>query len=105
MVENNIKITFLGFYSQRGVYGDRLVEEFNILKHELVPEHIILSENEKKKLLEKFKIKPKNLPKILTTDPVSKVLNAKEGDILKIIRRSETAGTSTYYRIVVKKKK
>ena len=81
-----------------------MVEEFNILKHELVPEHIILNENEKKRLLEEYGIKPGNLPKILTTDPVVKALNAKEGDILKIIRRSKTAGTSLYYRIVVKKK-
>jgi len=82
-----------------------LAEEFNILKHELVPEHIILKEEEKNELLEKYKIKPKNLPKILTTDPVVKALNAKEGDILKIIRKSKTAGTSAYYRKVVKKKK
>ena len=82
-----------------------MVEEFNILKHELVPEHIILNENEKKKFLEKFKIKTGNLPKIFTTDPVVKALNAKEGDVLKIIRKSETSGTSIYYRIVIKKKK
>ncbi|NIO44771.1 MAG: DNA-directed RNA polymerase subunit H [Candidatus Aenigmarchaeota archaeon] len=82
-----------------------MAEEFNILKHELVPEHIILNEKEKNELLEKYRIKPKNLPKILTTDPVVKALNAKEGDILKIIRKSKTAGTSMYYRIVVKKKK
>ena len=82
-----------------------MAEEFNILKHELVPEHIIINEEEKKEVLEKFKIKPKNLPKILTTDPVVKALNAKEGDILKIIRKSKTAGTSTYYRVVVKKQR
>jgi len=82
-----------------------LAEEFNILKHELVPEHIILNEEEKNELLEKYKIKPENLPKILTNDPVAKALDAKEGDILKIIRKSKTAGTSLYYRIVVKKKK
>jgi DNA-directed RNA polymerase subunit H len=80
-----------------------LGEDFNILNHELVPEHIILKEEEKKEVLEKFKIKPENLPKILLSDPVVKAINAKEGDILKIIRQSKTAGTSLYYRIVVKK--
>ena len=80
-----------------------LTEEFNILKHSLVPEHIILNEDEKKELLEKYGIKPEHLPKILTNDPVVKALNAKEGDILKIIRKSKTAGFSTYYRIVIKK--
>ena len=80
-----------------------LAEEFNILNHELVPEHIILKENEIKEILEKFKIEPQNLPKILLSDPAVKAINAKEGDILKIVRKSKTAGTSIYYRVVVKK--
>jgi DNA-directed RNA polymerase subunit H len=80
-----------------------LAEEFNILNHELVPEHIILKENEIKEVLEKFNIKPENLPKILLSDPAVKAINAKEGDILKIVRKSKTAGISIYYRIVIKK--
>ncbi|MEM5778545.1 MAG: DNA-directed RNA polymerase subunit H [Candidatus Aenigmatarchaeota archaeon] len=80
-----------------------LEKEVNILKHELVPEHMILNENEKKELLEKLKITEKQLPKILTNDPVVKAIGAKEGDILKIIRKSPTSGIATYYRIVVKK--
>lgn len=78
-------------------------KEYDILKHELVPEHVILEEKEKKELLEKLKITTINLPKILTNDPVVKTIDAKEGDVLKIIRKSATAGTSIYYRIVVKK--
>lgn len=78
-------------------------KEYDILKHELVSEHVIVEEKEKKELLEKLKIKTINLPKILTNDPVVKTIGAKEGDVLKIIRKSATAGTSTYYRIVVKK--
>jgi DNA-directed RNA polymerase subunit H len=80
-----------------------LAEEFNILNHELVPEHIILKENEIKEVLEKFKIGPQNLPKILLSDPAVKAINAKEGDILKIVRKSKTAGTSIYYRVVIRK--
>jgi len=80
-----------------------LAEEFNILNHELVPEHIILKENEIKEVLEKFNIKPENLPKILLSDPAVKAINAKEGGILKIVRKSKTAGISIYYRIVIKK--
>jgi len=68
----------------------------------LVPKHIILNDKEKKELLEELKVKPKQLPKILTKDPVAKAIGAKEGDILKIIRNSPTAGKTTYYRIVVK---
>ena len=88
---------------QSNLYGDLLENKFNILEHDLVPKHTILNEDEKKELLEKFKIKPKQLPKVLINDPVVKAINAKEGDILKIIRKSATAGTSIYYRIVSKK--
>jgi DNA-directed RNA polymerase subunit H len=82
-----------------------LGKEFSVLKHKLVPEHVILDENEKKELLERMKIKPSQLPKILNNDPVVKEIGAKEGDILKIMRKSPVAGTTLYYRIVVKKKK
>lgn len=80
-----------------------LEKEYDILKHELVPGHVILEEKEKKELLEKLKITTINLPKILTNDPVVKTIGAKEGDVLKIIRKSATAGASIYYRVVVKK--
>ena len=80
-----------------------MAEEFNILKHELVPEHTILKEDERNEVLKKYGIKPENLPKIMTSDPVAKALEAKEGDILKIVRKSKTAGVSLYYRIVIKK--
>jgi len=84
--------------------GDMLVDkEFNVLTHELVPEHVILEEDEIKELLEKFNIIPQQLPKILVKDPTVKQIEAEEGDIIKIIRKSPTAGVTLYYRLVVKK--
>ena len=85
------------------LYGGVLEREYDILKHELVPEHVILKNEEKKKLLEEMKILPQQLPKILATEPVVKAIDAKEGDVIKIIRKSPTAGQTVYYRIVVKK--
>ena len=78
-------------------------KEFDVLKHDLVPKHAILTNEERKRLLEKLQIIPKQLPKILKKDPTAKALNADEGDIIKIIRKSPTAGITTYYRFVVKK--
>jgi len=45
----------------------------------------------------------KDLPKILLTDPALKNLDVKTGDVIKITRRSQTAGYTTYYRVVVNK--
>lgn len=75
----------------------------NILKHELVPEHTILNEEEKKALIEKYKIAETQLPKIFTSDVVVKAIGAKKGDVIKIKRKSLTAGKTVYYRLVVKK--
>jgi len=76
-------------------------QQLEILKHKLVPTHIIISEEEKKKLLEKLKTTPDQLPKILTTDPAVISIGAKPGQIVKIIRKSPTAGEAVAYRIVV----
>lgn len=76
--------------------------EVNILRHNLVPKHEILTEAEQAALLQQLNIKPEQLPKILASDPVVKTLGAKVGDVLKITRKSRTAGTTTYYRLVVR---
>ncbi len=73
----------------------------DLLQHNLVPKHEILSEEDKEKLLDELKIDIDQLPKVRRTDPIIKLLNGKAGDVVRIQRRSPTAGTSTYYRLVV----
>ncbi|RLF27275.1 MAG: DNA-directed RNA polymerase subunit H [Thermoplasmata archaeon] len=75
--------------------------QFDILKHELVPHHEILSDEEKKQLIEKYNLTPDQLPKILDSDPVSVSIGAKPGQIVKIIRKSHTAKEAVAYRLVV----
>ena len=72
-----------------------------VSKHVLVPKHIKLTEKEKKELLEKYNITLRELPKILKKDPAIRHLNLKQGDIIKIIRKSQTAGEAIFYRGVV----
>jgi len=43
----------------------------------------------------------KELPKIFSTDPAIRHLNVKKGDVIKITRKSPTAGETIYYRVVI----
>ena len=74
---------------------------FEIFKHTLVPKHEILSEKEKSQLLAQYKIRPYQMPQIKATDPAVKAIGAKAGDLLKIVRKSATAGEHISYRYVV----
>lgn len=74
---------------------------YDILQHELVPRHDILSKTEKEELMNTFRVAAEQLPGILDSDPVVKKIKAKPGDVIKITRKSETAGESVYYRLVV----
>lgn len=77
------------------------VDLIDILNNELVPKHEILSKEEEEELLKKYNTTKKHLPKILSTDPIVKLLGAKKGDIIKITRKSQLAGEYYYYRVVV----
>lgn len=69
--------------------------------HDLVPKHEILQAAEKKAMLDRYRVRADQLPKIRDTDPQVKALSAKVGDVLKIVRKSATAGEAVYYRVVV----
>jgi len=73
---------------------------FNIFKHKLVPKHEILSPEKAKELLEKYRAKPYQLPHIKPSDVAAIAIGAKTGDILKITRKSLTAGKYVAYRYV-----
>ena len=73
----------------------------DILKHQLVPDHAILSKTEANKIIKQLKVNREHLPKIKVDDPVVKEIGAKSGDILKITRKSHTAGKFITYRLVL----
>ena len=80
-------------------------KKIDVLKHELVPEHIILSDKEAKEVLKKYNVSIDQLPRIFDTDPVVRAIGAKPGQIIKIIRRSPTAKKSIAYRVVIESAK
>jgi DNA-directed RNA polymerase subunit H len=73
----------------------------SILEHELVPVHEVLGEAEVAVLLRKYKIQREQLPKIKAADPVIKEIKAEVGDVVRIRRKSKTAGKSLSYRLVI----
>lgn len=74
----------------------------SFLDHEMIPKHIILTADEKKLLLEEYNIQPEWLPLIKESDPVIRSIAGKPGDIVKILRKSETAGeNAVFYRYVI----
>ncbi len=75
--------------------------KFSLLDHESVPKHEIIAEGELKSVLSKFLIDKEQLPKIKVQDPVSKEIGAVVGDVVKITRKSQTAGEADYYRLVI----
>ena len=52
-----------------------MAEEFNVLEHELVPEHHLLSEKEAEKVLNELRLTKDQLPKIRIADPCIRALD------------------------------
>lgn len=89
--------------TEKGVIAETFSESdllVNITKHELVPKHVLLSDEEKGTLLARYRLKETQLPRIQSGDPVARYLGLKKGQVVKIIRKSETAGRYASYRWV-----
>lgn len=70
-------------------------------EHILVPKHEKLNKTDKDKLLEKYNVSIAQLPKISKKDPAISHLQVTANDVVKITRKSPTAGESVFYRVVV----
>jgi len=77
-------------------------KEINLApNHVLVPKHEIMTKGEAEQVLEKYHCKAIELPLIFVSDPAIVGLGVKPGDMIKITRKSATAGESFYYRYVI----
>lgn len=80
-------------------------KHIDVLLHKFVPKHVLLTKEESQNLLEKYKIGINDLPQMFEKDPVAIAIGAKEGDVVKIVRDSNTTVKSVdYYRYVKKEK-
>jgi DNA-directed RNA polymerase subunit H len=79
--------------------------KIDIQNHNLVPKHEVISESEKELLQENSDFNINDLPKIKITDSVVKELSKESdisvGDVLRITRKSKTAGEFISYRIII----
>jgi DNA-directed RNA polymerase I, II, and III subunit RPABC1 len=73
----------------------------NIVDNIYVPKHIVLPEEEGKQVLDAYCAKKKDMPFILTTDPIAKYYNMKNGEVCKIIRNSSITVNTIFYRLVI----
>jgi len=77
-----------------------MTKQINVQGHVFVPKHVLLNEKEVQELLTRYNISPQQMPTISAKDPALDELNARVGDIIKIIRNSQTQGKSFFYRVV-----
>jgi DNA-directed RNA polymerase subunit H len=72
-----------------------------ITNHAYQPKHEILAKKDAEEILRKYNTKPSQLPYIMISDKAIEDLDVRPGDVIKITRKSPTAGESVYYRYVV----
>jgi len=117
MHENSVLNAIIVIRSEISAFAKRIVEKanaafrmetfkqselmINITKHELVPTHLVLTNAQKKDLLKKYALKEGQLPRIQKVDAVARYYGLDRGQVVKIVRKSETAGRYVTYRIVV----
>ncbi len=77
------------------------IDEFleDIPAKEIIPEHNLLNEEQKKELMESFALA--ELPRIYSTDMMARYYGAKINDVFRVIRPNLNSGTSIMYRVVV----
>ncbi len=64
-----------------------------------------MSSEDQQALFSRYSIGPEHLPKMYHDDPATVSIGAKIGDVIKIVRKSMTAGRAESYRLVVKRPK
>ena len=104
---DTIRKTLMNIWEQDGVFViviniKRL--QYNIMKHQLVPPHTVLTKEEAAEVKRKYNIlDDSQLPDLSRFSPVSQVIGIRPGDICKINRPSKTAIKAEFYRVCLNK--
>ena len=74
--------------------------QFNILNHNLVPKHVIMTPQETQEMFKTYNVSnTSELPEISRFDPVAIAIGIRPGQVCKIYRKSKTAVNTEYYRL------
>ncbi|MCP1662382.1 DNA-directed RNA polymerase subunit H [Methanocalculus sp. AMF5] len=73
--------------------------------HDMVPKHQIMDDEGLRTLLSDYTITMEQLPKIYHDDPLVKAIEAVPGNVIRITRKSHTAGEADAFRLVVRRPK
>ena len=98
-----VEKTLRHIWEQDGIFANvinikRL--QYNILEHDLVPPHTVLTKEEALEIRRKYNIMTdKQMPDISRFSPVAQLIGIRPGDICKIVRPSKTAIQTYFYRI------
>jgi DNA-directed RNA polymerase subunit H (RpoH/RPB5) len=104
---DTIRKTLINIWAQDGVFVvviniKRL--QYNIMNHQLVPPHIVLSKEEADEVKSKYNIlDDSQLPDLSRFSPVSQVIGIRPGDLCRIFRPSKTAIKAEFYRVCLNK--
>ena len=71
-----------------------------VSNHDLIPQHSKLSQKDKQELFDHYQVTSHELPKIMISDTMVQKLGAQVNDVIKITRKSPTAGETIFYRAV-----
>ncbi|CAM6124354.1 unnamed protein product [Calypogeia fissa] len=119
MKEHKVKLAILVLQQKLTLYGRQSISEMsgkyrievfqetellvNIKDSVLVPEHHILTDDEKKTIMASFNASSAQMPRLLEDDPVARYFGLKKGQMVKIVRRGQNAADSdsVSYRLLV----
>jgi DNA-directed RNA polymerase subunit H (RpoH/RPB5) len=78
--------------------------QYNIMNHQLVPPHMVMSPEEAAAIKQKYNIHDDSqIPDISRFSPVSQVIGLRPGELCRIYRPSKTAIKAEFYRICLNK--
>ena len=78
--------------------------QYNIMNHQLVPPHMVMSQEEAAAIKQKYNIHDDSqIPDISRFSPVSQVIGLRPGELCRIYRPSKTAIKAEFYRICLNK--